>query len=216
MQMSRIGIGAWVTLLATPLASGCEYVAHANTIGPAAQQSKKNEFVCSSSSACISEAATACSNLKAKCSSYGYSTTWNSQKAQLYSTHWNASYSTSGWTLYACAGDAPPAPDPPSPPPPPPPPDPLNPVGACKSNIDCSLNGACDASTGKCNCNPPWMNGPSLKEACNVFDVSNHSNDYIPAYGGPRTNTVHHFSFMNFDSVSRECAAVQCIHASPC
>lgn len=91
---------------------GCEYVAHSNTIGPKSEQTKKDEFACSSAAACIPEASAACTKT-ARCFSFGYNAKWQTARAQLYTTHWNASYEDSDWTLYACAGDAPPAPHPP-------------------------------------------------------------------------------------------------------
>ena len=162
---------------------GCEYVAHPNTIGPKSEQAKKDEFTCSRPASCISEAEAAC-NSESNCSSFGYNPRWETARAQLYTTHWNASYGDSGWTLYACEGDPPPVPGPSPPPPPPPPPPrppppPLPPVGSCRTDLDCSLNGACDASTGICTCDAPWKHGPSKKEACNTLDVLPHPNTYV-------------------------------------
>ena len=60
---------------------------------------------------------------------------------------------------------------------------------ACKSDLDCSLNGICDTSMGKCACDPPWIDSAGGGEHCSVLDVAPHPNDYVPAYGGPRTDT---------------------------
>jgi hypothetical protein len=165
----------------TPLS--CSFLPHAHTIGPKPEQSQHVEFNCSSVATCSSEAASACSvTASPPCRSFGLSPKWNDGKtAQLYTTHWNASISDADWTLYACKDDGPPPWAPPAPPAPP------APAGQCKSDWDCSLNGECDAASGACVCHAPWKTGPSGKEACNVLNVLPHPNDYVPAYGGPRT-----------------------------
>jgi ankyrin repeat protein len=67
-----------------------------------------NKFSCSAAASCAAEAAAAC-DTAANCNSYGTSPRWHDgAAAQLYATHWNASRENSNWTLYACAGDAPP------------------------------------------------------------------------------------------------------------
>ena len=178
------------------------FVPHPNTIGPRSEQAKKHEVVCSSVTACAAEAAKACTSADGACATFGISNSWKrGSVAQLYSTHWNESYPDAGWTLYACSGDAPPPPGPPAPPPPAPPAPPpvppvppvppIAPVGRCKTDMDCSLNGACDPATGACACDLPWKNGKSGKEACGVLDVLPHPVDYVPAYGGPRTDTAY-------------------------
>ena len=157
------------------------FVQHLNTIGPKAEQAKRVEFQCSNSSSCPREAGIACL-ADPHCVTYGLNSAWKESVAQLYATHWNASYQDSGWAMYASSCDEPPAWVPPSPPSPP---------GSCKSNMDCSLNGECNASTGICTCYAPWKTGTSFKEACNVLDIVPHPNDYVPAYGGPnRTDTI--------------------------
>ena len=176
-----------------PATPACTYDAHQATIGPRAEQAKKDEHVCRSPATCVAEASAACS-AATNCSSFALNPAWLHGVAQLYSTHWGAAYSDPGWTLYACAGDTPPSPGPPSPPPRPPPPPlppPIAPVGKCRTDIDCSLNGVCDRSTGACACDAPWKNGVSGREACNVLDVLPHPDDYVPAYGGPRTDTAY-------------------------
>ena len=97
----------------------------------------------------------ACSAM-ANCSSFAVNPAWSAAKAQLYSTHWGDAHADAGWTLYACAADPAPPSRPPSPPPhpphpsppAPPPPPPIAPVGHCVTDVDCSLNGVCDQSTG--------------------------------------------------------------------
>jgi hypothetical protein len=174
--------------------SGCNYVAHQAAIGPASEQQKKHEVQCTSAATCVAEAATACNNapLDKPCASFGMNPAWQKTKAELYGTHWNASHEATGWTLFACPDDLPPTPKPPPPPSPPPPPapPPLAPVGSCESDLDCSLNGVCAPQSGVCTCDPPWKNGASGKEACNVLDVLMHPNDYTPAYGGAPTGTA--------------------------
>eukprot|EP00937_MAST-01D_sp_MAST-1D-sp2_P000578 g578.t1 len=65
-------------------------------------------------------------------------------------------------------------------------------VLCCKTDLDCSLNGVCDAATGACACDAPWKDGASGREACNVLDTLPHPEGYVPAYGGPRTDTSWH------------------------
>ena len=182
-------------VIAPALAAGCTYEAHAHTIAPHVQQELHCFASCTSVATCHTEAGEACTAMP-NCSSFGISPIWHGGlKAQLYSTHWNESYSNQDWTLYACAGDSPPsAPTPPPPKPPPPPtpaPTPLPPRGPCATDLDCSLNGLCDAASGKCACAAPWKTGPSASEFCNVLDVLPHPVDYVPAYGGPRTDTAY-------------------------
>lgn len=169
----------------------CVFEPHRNRIGPDSQQLKRDEFTCSTKARCPTEAAKAC-NAALNCSSFGISPKWHAGAlAQLYSTAWNRSIPDSGWTLYTCTGDGPP-PGPPLPPPPPSPPvrppsPPLAPVGSCKTTLDCSLNGVCEPASGACVCDAPWKHGSSGKEACNVFDVLPHPDDYVPAYGSDST-----------------------------
>ena len=59
------------------------------------------------------------------------------------------------------------------PPPPPPSPPPRAPP-RCADELDCGLNGACDATTGACACEAPWT-GPS----CSVLDLA----PVVPATG---------------------------------
>ncbi len=166
----------------------CSYEAHWDRIGPRSEQAKKDEVTCSTSGACPMEAAAAC-NAQHNCSSFGISRNWHGgSAAELYATKWDDSIVDAGWRLYTCVGDGPrPGPAPPLPPPPPPPVPPLAPVGHCKTDIDCSLNGKCDAQSGECACDAPWKHGPSGREACNVLDVLPHPDDYIPAYGSDAT-----------------------------
>lgn len=58
----------------------------------------------------------------------------------------------------------------------------------CNTDLDCSLNGVC--TSGSCMCDKPWKDATS--EACSVLDVLPHPNDYVPAYGGPRTDSAFH------------------------
>ena len=61
----------------------------------------------------------------------------------------------------------------------------------CTSALDCSLNGECGAN-GACECDKPWKDSADGTEHCSVLDVLPHPNDYVPAYGGPRTDTTFH------------------------
>tara|TARA_B110000208_G_C11774792_1_gene431597 strand:+ start:1265 stop:2497 length:1233 start_codon:yes stop_codon:yes gene_type:complete len=63
---------------------------------------------------------------------------------------------------------------------------------SCKTAFDCSLNGVCNVATGVCACDAPWKDAASGEEACSVLDVLPHADDYVPAYGGPRTDTAYH------------------------
>eukprot|EP00750_Incisomonas_marina_P020695 INCI4074.11.p1 GENE.INCI4074.11~~INCI4074.11.p1 ORF type:complete len:492 (-),score=45.36 INCI4074.11:1168-2643(-) len=163
--------------LATAAAAECaNFTAHKRRIGAYVGIN----FPCSSAASCVAEAAAAC-NSNSTCHSFGISAVWhNASVAQLYPLHWNASWPNDQWTLYACSDDAPPRP--PNPPPAKP--------GECKSDLDCSLNGLCDVASGECACDAPWVNGASGQEACNVLDVLPHPDDYVPAYGGPRSDTA--------------------------
>jgi EGF-like domain. len=58
----------------------------------------------------------------------------------------------------------------------------------CSSDLGCSLNGVC--VNGTCACFAPWIDATT--EACSVLDIEPHPDDYVPAYGGPRTSTVYH------------------------
>lgn len=60
----------------------------------------------------------------------------------------------------------------------------------CEGDIDCSLNGKCDTTTGDCHCYSPWTNGKVGSRQCNVLQVLPQDNNYIPAYGGPRKSTA--------------------------
>lgn len=60
----------------------------------------------------------------------------------------------------------------------------------CTTDLDCSLNGVCAA--GACKCDKPWKDSADGTEGCSVLDVLPHPNDYVPAYGGPRTSTAYH------------------------
>lgn len=64
----------------------------------------------------------------------------------------------------------------------------LTAAGRCQTDLDCSLNGLC--VQGSCQCDAPWKDGQSGTESCNVLDTLPHPDSYIPAYGGPRTNTA--------------------------
>ena len=87
----------------------CTYVEHKNTIGPHAEQAKHDTVSCKSADSCQAEAAAACGAAN-NCSTFGISPKWKEGAvAQLYSTHWNASYDNEDWTLFACASDAPPS-----------------------------------------------------------------------------------------------------------
>ena len=185
MLAALAGLGGLALVAA---GSTCKYERHWDRIGPKTEQAKKDEVSCSSRAACPLQAAAAC-NAASNCSTFGTSANWHGgATAQLYSTGWSASIADSGWSLYTCVGDGPaPGPAPPVPPPPPPPPPALAPVGSCKTDLDCSLNGACDVETGACACDPPWIHGASGREACNVFDVLPHPDDYVPAYGSDST-----------------------------
>merc|ERR1719174_252696 len=176
------------TIFLLPLSmASCTWKKHANTIGPKNEQKKRVDITCTTAASCVAKASKSC-EAAPDCNSFGISPIWhNGLEAQLYSTHWNASYPNTDWTLYACSEDEPPA-LPPTPAPPAPPP---APPGQCKTNFDCSLNGVCDTATGNCRCDAPWKNGASGKESCNVLDVLPHSNSYVPAYGGPRVNTAY-------------------------
>ena len=58
-------------------------------------------------------------------------------------------------------------------------------AAACRTDLDCSLNGVCGAD-GACACDAPWKDsaGSQPGEHCSVLDVGTHPVDYIPAYGG--------------------------------
>ena len=62
----------------------------------------------------------------------------------------------------------------------------------CETDTDCSLNGVCTGPSGRqrCVCDSPWKDATT--EACSVLDVLPHPDDYVPAYGGPRTDTAFH------------------------
>ena len=59
----------------------------------------------------------------------------------------------------------------------------------CMSDTDCSLNGVCVDK--KCECDFPWKDSDNGKEHCSILDVLPFPNDYVPAYGGPRTSTEY-------------------------
>lgn len=61
-------------------------------------------------------------------------------------------------------------------------------VFGCQSDFDCSLNGKC--AKNQCICDAPWKDSANGKEKCSVLDVLPFPNDYVPAYGGPRTSTA--------------------------
>jgi len=60
----------------------------------------------------------------------------------------------------------------------------------CTADLDCSLNGVCVG--GACKCDRPWTDSADGSEGCSVLDILPHPNDYVPAYGGPRTSTSYH------------------------
>ena len=61
-------------------------------------------------------------------------------------------------------------------------------IHACSDDMDCSLNGQCTKSI--CVCDPAWRDSDNGKERCSILNTLPFPNDYVPAYGGPRTSTV--------------------------
>eukprot|EP00658_Telonema_sp_P-2_P060743 TRINITY_DN49575_c0_g1_i1.p2 TRINITY_DN49575_c0_g1~~TRINITY_DN49575_c0_g1_i1.p2 ORF type:complete len:110 (+),score=24.07 TRINITY_DN49575_c0_g1_i1:246-575(+) len=59
----------------------------------------------------------------------------------------------------------------------------------CTTDLDCSLNGVCGGD-GECLCDAPWKDSNDRRERCSILDVLPHPDNYVPAYGGPRTDTV--------------------------
>lgn len=80
---------------------------------------------------------------------------------------------------------APPAPDPPPVPPAPPAPKPTPVPRHCSSDLDCSLNGRCQAATKNCSCYPPWMG-----HSCGVLSFK--PSPRAPAYQGLVYNGAGH------------------------
>ena len=61
-------------------------------------------------------------------------------------------------------------------------------VHGCSKDKECSFNGLCVNSL--CVCDPAWRHSDNGKEKCSVLNTLPFPNDYVPAYGGPRTSTV--------------------------